>query len=185
VTKIHDLVLADRRLKISEIAQTVGMSKDGVGDILHEILCPRKLSARWVPRLLTPENKRNRETTSEQCLTLFKRNPKEFLRRFVTVDESWIHWYKPESKEQSKQWTSLGEPAPKKAKTFLSAGKVMATLFWDSQGVIYIDYLEKGKTVTGLYCAELLGRFADELQKIRRRKKCSSSMTTQELILPP
>jgi len=39
----------------------------------------------------------------------------------------------------------------------------MATVFWDSQGVIYIDYLEKGKTVTGLYYAELLGRFAAEL----------------------
>jgi len=25
----------------------------------------------------------------------------------------------------------------------------MATDFWDSQGMIYIDYLEKGKTVTG------------------------------------
>jgi len=37
----------------------------------------RKMSARWVPRLLTPDNKRNRETTSEQCLTL-SRNPKEF-----------------------------------------------------------------------------------------------------------
>ena len=123
----------------------------------------RKLSARWVPRLLTPDNKRNRETTSEQCLTLFKRNPKEFLRRFVTVDETRIHWYTPETKEQSKQWTSPGERAPKKAKTVLSAGKVMATVFWDSQGVIYIDYLEKGKTITGLYYAELLGRFDAEL----------------------
>jgi len=43
----------------------------------------------------------------------------------------------------------------------------MATVFWDSQGVIYIDYLKKGKTVTGLYYFELLGRFAAELQKIR------------------
>jgi len=32
--------------------------------------------------------------------------------------------------------------------------------------VIYIDYLEKGKTVAGLKYAELLGRFAAELQKI-------------------
>jgi len=53
VTKIHDLVLADRRLKIREIAETVGMSKDRVGHILHEILGMRKL---WVPRLLTPCN---------------------------------------------------------------------------------------------------------------------------------
>jgi len=35
VTKIHDLVLADRRLRIREIAETVGMSKDRVGHILH------------------------------------------------------------------------------------------------------------------------------------------------------
>jgi len=62
------------------------------------------------------------------------------------------------------------EPRPgalKKANTVPLAGKVMATVFWDSQGVIYIDYLEKGKTVTGLYYAELLGRFAAELQSIR------------------
>jgi len=39
------------------------MSKDPVSHILHEILGMRKLSARWVPRLLTPDNKRNRETT--------------------------------------------------------------------------------------------------------------------------
>jgi len=65
VTKIHHFVLADRRLKIREIADTVGMSKDRVGHILHDILGMRKLSARWVPRLLTPDNKRNRKTTSQ------------------------------------------------------------------------------------------------------------------------
>ena len=43
----------------------------------------------------------------------------------------------------------------------------MVTVFWDSQGVIYIDYLEKGKTITGLYYAELLDRFNAELQKKR------------------
>ncbi|GFR27136.1 mariner transposase [Trichonephila clavata] len=109
VTKIHDLVLADHRLKVSEIAEIVSISKDHVAHILHEILGIRKLSARWVPRLLTPDNKRNLVTTSEQCLALFKRNPKEFLRRYGTFGETWIHWYIPETKEQSKQWTL---PAP-------------------------------------------------------------------------
>ena len=33
--------------------------------------------------------------------------------------------------------------------------------------MIYIDYLEKGKTVTELYYAKLLGRFDAELQKKR------------------
>ena len=167
VSKIHDLVLADRRIKVRELADAVGISKDRVGHILHEILGMRKLSARWVPRLLTPDNKRNRASTSDQCLTLFRRNPKEFLRRFVTVDETWVHWYTPETKEQSKQWTSPGNSAPKKAKTTPSAGKIMATVFWDAKGIILIDYLEKGKTVTGLYYAELLDRFDAELKKKR------------------
>jgi hypothetical protein len=68
-------------------------------------------------------------TTSKQCFDLFKRNPKEFLRRFVTVDETSIHHYMPEMKEESKQWTSPGKQAPKKAKTVPSAGKVRDTVF--------------------------------------------------------
>ena len=167
VNKIHDVVLADRRVKIREIADIVNISIERVQNILHEKLDMKKLSARWVPRLLTVEQKRNRMKTSEHCLDMFKRNPKEFLRRFVTVDETWIHHYTPEMKEQSKQWTSPGEPAPKKAKTVPSAGKVMATVFWDSRGIIFTDYLEKGRTITGQYYADLLGRFDAELMRKR------------------
>ncbi|MCP6559131.1 hypothetical protein NL501_28330, partial [Klebsiella pneumoniae] len=88
----------------------------------------------------------------------FQRNPLDFKRRFITVDETWIHYYTHETKEQSKQWVIKGESAPKKAKTILSAGKVMATVFWDSQGILFIDYLEKGKTITGAYYSLLLDR---------------------------
>ena len=37
-----------------------------------------------------------------------------------------------------------------------SAGKVIACVFWDSEGVLMTDYLERGKTVTGIYYAEPL-----------------------------
>ena len=55
--------------------------------ILHEQLGMKKLSARWVPRLLTVDHKRDRVTISKQCLEMFQRNPAEFLCRFITVDE--------------------------------------------------------------------------------------------------
>ena len=32
----------------------------------------------------------------------FRQNPEEFLGRYITVDETWIHYYTPETKEQSK-----------------------------------------------------------------------------------
>lgn len=165
IEKIHDMVLADRRLKVREIVEAIGISHGSVVSILNDHLGMRKLSARWVPRLLTIDHKRNRVTISQECLALFNRNMNEFLRRFVTVDETWIHHNTPETKQQSKQWISRGESAPKKAKVGLSANKVMATVFWDARGIIHIDYLQKGTTINGEYYTNLLGRFNEELKK--------------------
>ena len=125
VKKIHDIVLADRREKIRANADIVDISTESIQNILHEKLGMRKLSARRMVRLLRV----NRMTTSDHCLDMFKRNPKETLRRLVTVDEAWIRHYTPEMKEQSKQWTSPGERGRKKVKTMSSAGKVLATVF--------------------------------------------------------
>ncbi|KAG5311614.1 SETMR methyltransferase, partial [Acromyrmex insinuator] len=69
----------------------------------------KKLSARWVPHLLTVDHKRDRVTISKQCLGIFQRNPDEFLHRFITMDETWIYYFTSGTKEQSKQWTSLSE----------------------------------------------------------------------------
>ena len=108
----------------------LGISTERVHHILHGYLDMKKLSALWLPRFLTPDHKRNPVTTSKECLAMFSRNPNEFFCRFVTVDETWIHHTTPETKDQSRQWVSLGERAPKKAKVCLSAYKVIATVFW-------------------------------------------------------
>ena len=166
IYKIHDIVLNDPKVKVHEIADIVSISTDRVVNILLKHLCMRKLCARrWVPRLLTINQKRIRVTTSELNLTYFNRNPKEFLHLFLTMDEIWIHHYTPESCEVSKQWVKPGESAPKRWKTQRSAGKVKARVFRGTRGVIFIDYLEKGRTITGTYYAALLDRFVDEIRK--------------------
>ena len=137
------MILADRRRKVREVAEAVGVSYGTVFNILHNSLGMRKLSARWVPQLLTVDNKRIRVSISKQCLDLFKRNSQEFWRRVVTVDETWIHYYTPETKQQSKQWVYPGESAMKKAKMVPSAGKVVATIFWDSKGTILLTFWKK------------------------------------------
>jgi transposase len=45
----HDMVLDDRWMKVHEIAETIGISKQPVGYNLHEELEMKKLCARWVP----------------------------------------------------------------------------------------------------------------------------------------
>lgn len=167
IEEVHDIVLDNRRVKVREIAETVGISEERVRNILHKELGMRKLCARWVPHLLNADQKQMRKRFSQQCLDRFKRDPTDFVRRFVTMDETWVHHYTPETKQQSKQWVKAGGPAPKKAKSIPSAGKVMASVFWDAKGILLIDYLEKGRTITGKYYSNLL----DQLDaKIREKR---------------
>ncbi|XP_032687576.1 uncharacterized protein LOC116851845 [Odontomachus brunneus] len=53
VDKIHGIILDDLRMKVCEVAEAAGISTERVHHILHEYLDMKKLSARWVPRLLT------------------------------------------------------------------------------------------------------------------------------------
>jgi len=46
--------------------------------------------------------KRDSVTILKQYLEMFQRNPNKFLRRFITVDETWIHYFIPATKEQPK-----------------------------------------------------------------------------------
>ncbi|GFX50631.1 histone-lysine N-methyltransferase SETMAR [Trichonephila clavipes] len=60
IAKVHQMVLDDRRIKVREIAEVMNMSKEHVYYILNHHLCMRKLSTRWVPRLLRLDQKRVR-----------------------------------------------------------------------------------------------------------------------------
>jgi len=167
-------------MKVREIAETIGTSKERVGYILHGELDMKKLCARWVPRLLTADQKRTRMKISEKCLKRFNKNKTDFVWcRFITMDETWIHHYTPESKQQSKQWTETGCSAPKKTRWVPSARKVMASVFWDAESILFIDYLEKGKTITGEYYSNLLTRpdekIRDERPGLRKKKNHLSS----------
>jgi len=51
------MVLDDGRMKVREIAQTIGISKERVGYILHEELDMKMLCARWMQCLLTADHK--------------------------------------------------------------------------------------------------------------------------------
>lgn len=107
--KIHDIALADRRVKIGEIVEMVNISDDRVRNILHKHLRMKKPSARLVQPLLTVKQKRNRLTPSQRCLDIY-RIIREFLWRFVSVDET--SHYSARSKRTVKTVASV----PMKAK---------------------------------------------------------------------
>jgi histone-lysine N-methyltransferase SETMAR len=127
----------------------------------------KKLCARWVPRLLTADQKHTRMKISQQCLEHFNKNKTDFVCQFITIHETWIHHYTPESKQQSKQWTEASCSVPWKTRSVPSAGNVMASVVWDAEGILFIDYLEKGKTITGEYYSNLLTRLDGKIHEKR------------------
>ena len=83
------MVFADRKLKLREIADTLKISEGSLFAILYKHLSMRKLCSKWVPRLLTVDQKQKRVDDSEPCLELFQRNKKDYFMRCVTMDETW------------------------------------------------------------------------------------------------
>jgi len=100
IDQIHELILEDRRISAKSIAEQLGISCERVGSIVHEDLDMRKLSAKWVPKCLNADQKR-RCQTSEQLSEFFRRDPNDFLSRLVTMNETWLYHYDPETKQQS------------------------------------------------------------------------------------
>ena len=163
------------------------ISKGSVFTIFHESLEMRKLILKWVPRLLTSDQKQQHVGDSERCLELFKRCKKDFLHRYVTMDETWIHHYTPETKRSSAEWTAAGESRPKRPRTQQWADKVMASVFWNAHGILFIDYLEKGKTINSDYYMALLDRLSAGIKKKRspmQKKKCCSTKTMHRATSP-
>ena len=57
IEKIHDIVVDDQKLKVSESAEAAGILIGSVVEILHEHLGIIKLTVKWVPRLITIDQK--------------------------------------------------------------------------------------------------------------------------------
>lgn len=94
VTKIHDIVLEDRRAKLREVANFVNISYERVFNILHENLHMKKLSARWVPRLLM-ESEKGKTINGEHYASLLDQLNHEIKtkRPFLTKKKGLFHYY--------------------------------------------------------------------------------------------
>lgn len=91
-----------------------------------------------------------------EVLHPYEAAPREFINQIVTQDEMWVHHSDPELKSQSCQKKHPGSLPPKKHDVITSSGKAMPSLFWVSQKIIVIDYLEKGKPINGSYYSDEL-----------------------------
>jgi len=78
---------------------------------------------------------------SRELLGHFEEEDEGFTWRIVTGDEAWVHPYDPENRRRSMEYHHKQSPEPKKFKTKASPGKVILTVFWNSEGVALPGFL--------------------------------------------
>ena len=122
-----------------------------------------------MPKCLNADQRRQRCQSSEQTLELFRRDPNDFLLRLVTTDETWLYHYDLETKQQSMEWRHSGLPRPKNSECKNPLEK-FSPAFWDQDGILLIDYLQKGQTMNAEYYSSLLVQLKDILKEKRRGK---------------
>ncbi|CAH1991590.1 unnamed protein product, partial [Acanthoscelides obtectus] len=131
VDAVRKLIIEDRHVTYCEIEASLKISKTSIQKILHEELGVRKLVSRWIPHLLTEEQKAARVNCCQKTLDRFNSGNSKNVYSIVSGDESWIYCYEPENKRQSAVWVFQGEEKPTKmVATFVSKRQRTVTADW-------------------------------------------------------
>ncbi|GFW38321.1 protein GVQW3 [Trichonephila clavipes] len=115
IAQVKAVVRSDRRLTVREIVQECHISVGPCDEIMRKDLNMRRVSVKFVPRLLTEDQQFQRLATSSDLFQSASDDPK-FMKLIITGDESWVYGYDPETKRQSSQFKTPGSPQPKKAR---------------------------------------------------------------------
>lgn len=153
--EIRELLQSDRRLTVRDIAAKVGLNTFSVHSIVTKELGMSKVCARWIPRILTLEQKLQRVADAKSFLRQYRIHGNRFMNSIITADETWISLYDPENKQDSCMWKHPDSPSPVKALVNRSAKRLMFIVFFDARGVILSHAVPAGRTVTAQYYSKV------------------------------
>jgi histone-lysine N-methyltransferase SETMAR len=157
-------------MKVSRLAEETGISAGAVWTIIHEKLDMSKVSARRVPRMLSPFQKDTCRQCWQENLELLTADPEHFIQRLITGYETLVYHREPETKMESMQWKHKISPTPNKFRVEKSAGEVMATVFWDEKGLLLLEFMPQKTTLTGQTYANTITALREAIKGKRRGK---------------
>jgi len=96
IDQVRTLVMQDRRVTVRELVEKVVISTGSVHSILTDDLAMRRVSAKFVPKLLRMEQKQLRLEVSQDMLDYANSDP-DFLNIVITGEVSWVYGYDPET----------------------------------------------------------------------------------------
>ena len=94
---VKTLIEEDAHYTVQEIKELSGIHSSSVLKILREGLGLPKICPRWVPHLLTDEQKQSRVRLASQVIEKYDKCDPSGLEEIVTGDDTWIYHFQPDS----------------------------------------------------------------------------------------
>ena len=146
---VKNVVEQDARLSVRDIASCTGISEGSVQTVLKTRLDLGKVCARWVPHLLTEEQKTQRLKCARELLKTYKGCNSRVISNLLTGDETWVHMFEALRRADNKQWKRKDQKRPCIAKRTISSKKMLYAIFFNSSGPVVQVPCPSGHTVTG------------------------------------
>ena len=151
IAAVKTLVEQDARLSVKDIASCTGISEGSVQTILKKRLDLRKVCTRWVPHLITEEQKTERLKCARELLKTYKGCNSWVLSNLLTGDETWVHMLESQRRADNKQWKRKDKKSPCIVKRTISSKKMLYAIFFNSSGPVVQVPCPSGHTVTGRF----------------------------------
>ena len=171
------LLKEDRSATIGYLAAELGISVGSTHTLLHDEMGLRKRCSRWIPHLLTVDQKRQRVAICRDLLNQFEPNGPKRLSDVATGDECWIPYFVTPHKQKNMVWLAEDSPRPQILKPGFRSKKRMFTIFFNSQGPIIVDVMPEGATITAAYYTNtVLTQLVQKIDQQRRKTRHSRIM---------
>ncbi len=148
-----------------------GLSQGTIYLIIQKDLKFSRICAKFVPRLLTPQQMTHRADLTTDNLVLLDEGGRDFIDQIVSGNKTWLYCFDPQTKQHSSQWLPKGSKHLEEALQGKTASKkVMLTLFFDVKRPVLIHFLVQGKTInTDEYC-HVLAKLRENIHLKRPEK---------------
>jgi hypothetical protein len=166
IEKVREAVHEDRRQSIQDIANAVGISYGSCKSILTENFNMRRVAAKFVPCLLTQDQKNRRLEVCHDLKKLVEDDP-DFLSKVITGDETWIYGYDPETIQQPSQWQSPHSPRPKKQGNSRGMSRACSLFCLTKRESLIGNLFHKGLQLTKFFYIEVMKRLREDVRRKR------------------
>lgn len=172
IDRVRDVLDSNPYATYDEIVEETSICRGIVFKIIHEALKLRKIASRYVPHVLSDDNKKKRVEFCQENLSYYRDGPGR-LCDILTCDEVQIYHMQLGRKQSNMSWVGKGESPRVIVRRGNFDAKTLFSIFIRTSGPVLVHAVERGDTIDHSYYIE--NCLSPALMVIREQRPASGT----------